>query len=677
VHPRLKDALRRCLEKHPKRRWQAIGDLRVEIEQILANPVAVAAPSPAVPARSSLLAMLPYVAAAAIVSGAAVWFLKPATPRQAPAIVRFDVDVPTQTQPLRGLGRPLIALSRDGRFVAYNTVGGVRLRSMDTLTSRVIPGTEMPVTSIFFSPDGNWLGYWSAGAGTLQKISVSGGAPVTIAPAMNPFGVSWGFDDNLLFAQVDGIWRVAAGGGTPQRVIPIKESAAVDLPSLLPDGKTILYSLTRAQGANRWDQGEIIAQRPGGQPKVLVRGGSAATYVPTGHLLYAVGNVLYAIAFDAAALATSGGPVPVVNGVQRAVAPDVNSSSANYGVSDGGSLAYLNEVPGTTAQQNTLGIVDRTGAVRSLDVPRAEYRNPRVSPDGRQIAVETAADDGRSVIWVYDLSGSSAIRRLTQDGNNTRPVWTPDSKRIAFGSDRQKPYGIYWQPADGSGLPERLTTAEDGYLQYPESFSPDGKVLSFARVKPPLGQSSWGLYTVPLDSGDRKPQLFYDLPNSNEFGSQFSPDGKWIAYASNAVADQQADPSALTGFAIYVQPYPPTGVKYQITQTGGAWPIWSSNGRELLYRLQGTSATGTTPKIYSVSITTQPTPVFTAEHPLPIQGFQPVINYREYDVLPNGRGLVMVLAATAGGTTASASAHISTVLNWVEELKTRVPTKPR
>jgi Tol biopolymer transport system component len=185
------------------------------------------------------------------------------------------------------------------------------------------------------------------------------------------------------------------------------------------------------------------------------------------------------------------------------------------------------------------------------------------------------------------------------------------------------------------------------------------------------------LYTLQLDARDRKPKLFYDLPNSNEFGSQFSPDGKWIAYASNAVADQQADPNALRGFAIYVQPYPPTGVKYQITQTGGAWPIWSSNGHELLYRLQGTTATGATPRIYSVSITTQPTPVFTAEHQLPIQGFQPVINYREYDVLPNGRGLVMVLQGSAAGTAAASTARISTVLNWVEELKTRVPSKPR
>jgi Tol biopolymer transport system component len=407
---------------------------------------------------------------------------------------------------------------------------------------------------------------------------------------------------------------------------------------------------------------------------VLVTGGSDAVYVPTGHLVYAVGNVLYAIAFDAARLRTSGSPVPIVTGVQRAIAPDVNSASANYGVSSRGTLVYLSGTAGAGTQQSILGVVDRNGSVRMLDVPKAQYRNPRVSPDGRQVAVESVGEDDEhgAAIWVYDLSGTSAIRRLTQDANSARPVWTPDGKRIAFGSDREKAYGIYWEPSDGSGLPERLTTAEDGYVEFPESFSPDGRVLSLAKVKTPLGQSSWGLYTLRLDSGDRTPQVFYDLPNSNEFGSQFSPDGKWIAYASNGSADRGADPTALRGFAIYVQPYPPTGAKYQITQTGGAWPVWSSNGRELLYRLQGNNGT---PKIYSVSITTVPTPMFTEAHALPIQGFQPVINYREYDALPNGRGLVMVLPAGSSATGAAPDAHIDVVLNWFDELKSRIPTK--
>jgi serine/threonine protein kinase len=136
-----------------------------------------------------------------------------------------------------------------------------------------------------------------------------------------------------------------------------------------------------------------------------------------------------------------------------------------------------------------------------------------------------AGDVGQNVVWVYDLAGTSTIRRLTQEGNNSRPVWTPDGKRIAYGSDREKAPGIYWQLADGSGLPERLTTAEDGSVHFPQSFSPDGKVLSFANVRG-QGAASWGLWTMRLDASERKPELFYDSPNSNEFGAEFSPDGK-------------------------------------------------------------------------------------------------------------------------------------------------------
>jgi hypothetical protein len=284
--------------------------------------------------------------------------------------------------------------------------------------------------------------------------------------------------------------------------------------------------------------------------------------------------------------------------------------------------------------QSTLGIVDLDGVVRRLPVPPADYRSPRVSPDGRQLAVETIAENGQSIIWVYDLSGKTAIRRLTQEGNNTHPIWTRDGKRVAYGSDREKAYGIYWQLADGSGLPERLTTAEEGIQHFPESWSPDGRVLSFGAIRLPLGSRSWSLWTISMDSAEKRPTLFYDVPSLNEFGSAFSPDGEWIAYATNEAP-----------FGIYVQPYPPTGVKYEISRTGGAWPVWSPSGGELFYRLN----TANVPKIKAVTITTKPVLGFTNDKDLPIQGFLPVTNYREYDIMVGGKEFIMVfpLAQTA------------------------------
>ena len=665
--PRLTDAIRRCLEKNPKRRWQAVGDLRVELEQILADPtVGVAVTSP----RASRRTLAVAVAATALVAASTAWFLKPAPAAEPKPIVRFDFELP-RSQTLRNVGRAVVAFSRDGRHYAYNAANGVYLRPLDALESRLIPGTEAPLINPFFSPDGDWIAYWSPNGRVLQKMSIRGGAPVALATSGPLLGASWGRDGNILFGQADSIQRVSADGGTPSAVITPPAGDIPYGPSLLPDGKTILYSVTRASGPTRWDVAEIVAQQPGGVPKVLVRGGSDALYVETGHLVYAVGDVLYGIAFDPAALETRGGPVPLVTGLQRAAAPQINSASANVGISDRGALVYLGQLAGLATPESTLGITDRAGGVKLLGVPRGNYRSPRLSPDGRQLAVETITDTNQNVIWVYDLSGTAALRRLTQEGNNTRPVWSADGKRIAYGQTAEKGAGIFWQLADGSGLPERLTTAPDGYWDVPESFAPDGKVLSFARVRPPLTADSWSLWTLRLDAAEKKPEVFFDLPNSNEFGSTFSPDGKWIAYASNA------DPNpanASTRFAIYVQPYPATGVKYEVTQTGGAWPVWAAGGRELIYRLN--TQEGSAPRLNAVTITTMPAPAFTSEKALPVQGFQPATNYREYDAFKDGR-MVIVFPAAREQNAVVPAPRIHTILNWTEELKARVPSASR
>jgi eukaryotic-like serine/threonine-protein kinase len=672
IHPRIRELIQRCLEKDPKARWQAIGDVRVEIERILASGefTAPAESGAVLTSKARVRLLAPWTVAAALLAAAAVWAFKPVPPPDPRPIVRFEYLIPGGVnQAFRNTGRPIVTFSPDGRHFIYNTVGGVYLRSLDSLSGRLIPGTENALANPISSPDGEWVAYWVAEGqpGTLRKIGIAGGAPVTIGPASNPFGASWGKDGTILFAQPEGIMRVSSDGGTPQMVIKTKDGEQAYGPSMLPDGKTVLYSVTRVRGGTRWDQAEIVAQAIGSSaPAVLLRGGSDARYVPTGHLVYAVGDVLFAVAFDLSKLQVKGGPVPIVTGVQRASAAAQATGAANFGFSDRGTLVYLNSTAAPAAIQTTVGIVDRNGAIHRLDVPPAVYRNPRVSPDGRQIAVETISDTGQSIIWVYDLAGGKAIRRLTQDGNNTRPAWTRDGKKIAYSSDREKPSGIFLQPADGSGLPERLTSAEENYAHFPESWSPDGRVLSMAVVHLPAGGSSWALWTLSLDDPGKKPKLFYDVPTSNEFGSNFSPDGKWIAYASNEGPDVQ--------FGIYVQPYPPTGVKYQISRSGGAWPVWAPNGAELIYRLSN-AAPNAAVKLNAVSITTKPVPAFTSEKELSIQGFVPVTNNREYDMMPNGKEFVMVFPAGQQATAPPPQPRIHVVVNWFEELKARVPNR--
>jgi Tol biopolymer transport system component len=664
LHPRLHETIQRCLEKDPKRRWQAIGDVRMEIERILATGGVMApAAGMTLTPNAKLRLLLPWLATAILVAVAATWLLKPAPPPDPRPLARFDYELPEE-QAFRNTGRQVVAFSPDGRHFVYNTTRGLFLRSMDSLAARLIPGTEDNMSNPFFSPDGEWVAYYSIGGAELRKITIAGGAPVTIGPAANgPFGAAWGTDGTILFAQPAGIMRVSADGGTPELVMKTKEGELAHGPSMLPDGRTILYTLTRAQGPTRWDQAEIVAQSIGSaEPKVVLRGGSDARYITTGHLVYAVGDVLFAVPFDVDKLAVKSGPVPMIQGVQRATTPGGNTAAANYGFTNRGALVYVNAVAQAAASHSTLGIVDRNGVVRRLDLPPNNYRSPRVSPDGRRVAVETIAENGQSIIWVYDLSGNTAIRRLTQEGYNTRPIWTRDSKSIAYGSDREKAHGIYLQRADGSGLPERLTTAEVGIQHFPESWSPNGQVLAFAATLE--GVTNWALWTLAVDTTDKKPALFYDSPNSNEFGSAFSPDGKWIAYASNEGPDAQ--------FGVYVQPYPPTGVKYEISRNGGAWPVWSPSGGELFYRLNVAGGSNNVAKIKAVTITTKPVPAFTSDRDLPIQGFLPVALYREYDILPNGREFVMVFPVAQTAAAAPRRLRIHIVLNWFEELKARV-----
>jgi serine/threonine-protein kinase len=662
VNPKVEEILQRCLEKDPKRRWQAIGDVRMEIERVLASGELNAPRAQKAQSNWRMTGLL--VAAAIVVAAVATWLLKP-MPKDPRPITRFDFELP-EDHVLRNTGRAVVAVSPDGRRFVYNTTRGLFIRSMDTLASRLVPGTEEALVNPFFSPDGEWVAYQATTTNELKKISITGGAPVSLTrTSALLFGASWGDDGNILFGQTEGIMQVSQNGGEPKVVIKTKPGEAAFGPSLLPDGKTILYCLTRSNGIGRWDQGDIVAQRiDSSDSKVLLRGGCDAQYVSTGHLVYAVGNVLFAVPFDARALEVKGGPVPLITGTARATGPAISTGTANYGISKAGALVYLNAVATQPSTQGVLAIVNRDGAIRRLDVPPADYRHPRISPDGQNVTVESVAENGQSIVWIYNLSGKTAIRRLTQDGNNTRPIWTSNSKKIVYGSDREKPQGIFWQPADGSGVPERLTSAEDGFVHYPESWSPKEDVLSFAVARIPLGGSSWGVWTLNLN-GDRKPTVFYDVPTSNEFGSVFSPDGKWIAYASNNTGTNESNQ-----FGIYVQPYPPKpGVKYEISRNGGAWPVWSPLAGELFYRLNVGEGNA---RIKAVNVTMSP-PGFTSDRDLPIRGFIQVTNYRDYDVMPNGKDFLMVYSAgTQTQSAAPPRPRINIVLNWAEELKNRV-----
>ena len=279
------------------------------------------------------------------------------------------------------------------------------------------------------------------------------------------------------------------------------------------------------------------------------------------------------------------------------------------------------------------------------------YRIPRLSPDGSRLVVEATSDEGRD-IWVYDLAGDTQIRRLTLEGDNRRPIWTPDGERVTFASDREEMPGIYWQVADGSGVPERLTTVEEGTVHWPESWSPDGETLSFSVVS----GGDAAVWTLSRDSGT-VPEVFVDEPESIIRSSAFSPDGKWLAYHSNESGSVE----------VFVQPFPSTGAKHRITQQGGSAPLWSLDGHELFY-LNG-------PRMMRIDITTDAAFAFGNEQVLGMQGFLRFgEGIRSYDITPDGQRFLMIFPQGETDSTAASTQRINVVQNWFEELKMLVPT---
>ncbi|MCH8818968.1 MAG: PD40 domain-containing protein [Acidobacteria bacterium] len=230
---------------------------------------------------------------------------------------------------------------------------------------------------------------------------------------------------------------------------------------------------------------------------------------------------------------------------------------------------------------------------------------------------------------VYDLTGDTAIQQLTFEDNNHRPAWTPDSQRITFSSDRDGTMSLYWMPADGNGVAECLTTAEEGTSHWMGSWSPDGELIVF-NVQRDL-TTDWDIWTLSMD--DHEAQSLYDTPGTVYYGAELSSNGEWLAYG--------AGPNNLA-VDIYVEPFPPTGSRRKISQDGGYWPLWSSEGSELFYR-PISSTSGVT--LRSVDIVTEPAFAFSNEQTLPIQGFTVVSFYRDYDMSPDGEQLLMVFPA--------------------------------
>ena len=599
LHPRLRETVERCLEKRVSERYQDIGDAKADIEKVLADPNGVIVQSDA-QVVSKPQSKLPWVAAVVtgvVISGVAVWILKPVFLEVGP-VVRFPFVLP-EGQAFSGTGTTMVGVSADGTRLAY-VAGQIYLRDLDEMESRALEGTA-GAASPTFSPDNQFLAYYSVGEQQLKRIAVSGGASVTITDDVrNVYGLNWHRDDSLLFAQTEGVVEVSARDGALDLLIAARDGEALSSPQVLPGDEWVLFATTTAMGLNRWNEAQIVLESLESQVRVeLGLVGSHARYVPTGHIVYALDNDLLAVTFDLESLQVTSGPISIAEGVRRGGNPAFRSDTANYDVSASGTLVYL---PGSviSVDESGLALVDRNGLSEPLDVPPANYTAPRVSPDGTQLAV-SSIELGGSIIWVYDLLGERELRPLAFEGENRDPIWTPDGDSLTFSSLRDGGVSLFQMRADGTGGQRRLTMADVGVLHAPESYSPDGR-LSFRQS---VG-GDWSVWTLSSEEG-ALPELFKDTPGSTERGSMFSPDGDLIAYFSNEFGSAR----------IYIEPFPPTGGRFQITQTGtNVWPLWAPQGDELIYHdppLQ----------LMSVDIDTAPSVTWGSPRELPIQTFNP------------------------------------------------------
>jgi serine/threonine-protein kinase len=639
---RVRVLLQRCLQRDVRQRLQAMGDARISLEEVL-SAAPEGTPSLAVlgrPTKRRWLWVTAGIAALLLAGGVAGWVLKPLPEPAAKPVTRFTITLPSGQQ-LAELAQPALVLSADGSQLAYiattqSSFRQIYLRKIDNTEAKPIPGTEGAIYA-FFSPDGQWLAFFAEGK--LRKISVSGGTAQTLADAVNPRGGSWGREGTIVFNNLgSGLVQVSDQGGIAQPLAPKRAPIPGEIgflwPEFLPSSKAVLFSMLAPSPG-------IGVQSVGtGELRNLVQGQPASVprYLPSGHLVFAQQGNLMAVPFDLARLQIIGGAVPVVQGVMEISLP----AASQYSVSDTGSLVYVSGGPQMT--DSRLVWVSRNGAEQPLAAPVRDYDQPRLSPDGRRVALNLGGGIEGNQVWLYDLARDTLSRFSFGGSSNQWPAWTPDGKRIAFQSSGH----IVWQMADGSGGLERLTDTSN--FEVPFSWAPDGPRLTFVNLT-----SGTGDEVCVLNVSDRKTQCFLQTQGFND-APQFSPDGHWLAYASDESGRRE----------IYVQPYPGPGGKWQISLDGGTEPLWNRNGRELFYR--------DADKMMAVDIGTQPG--FALGKPRQLFEGQYLKNGAtyarpNYDVSPDGQRFLMLKPVEQKQ---SGPTEINVVLNWTEELSRLVPT---
>ncbi len=641
----LPHTVRKMLAKDPDRRYQHVSDVRIDLEELTSDaadssfgvqPAGQEAtttpgwwrhPIPSVAIGLLILLM-------GVLLGFLLWNPDYDEQRSRP-VTRFSIVLPDgETIP----AAPSLALSPDGTQVVYaaarDDTQQLYLRATDQLEASPIPGTEGGWAP-FFSPDGKWVGFFTdpkRATGELKKVSLLGGDPLTICEVGVGRGGSWGENDRIIFGKWDGLWRVSSSGGTPE---PLIEEGRIKWPQILPGGREVLFQIdqeTPSIGVLSLDTG---------QQRILVDRCTKGRYVSTGHLLCAQGSSLLAAPFDLDSLEVQGPAVPVLDDVWMAAWGAVP-------IAESGALAYVSGLPDP---EDGLVWVDRRGVEESFVETQMQLFQPRLSPDGKRLAITGIKEGRQQAIWTCEIERCLLTPVTTLSAQSPvwsrppqSPVWSrPNGTRLFFAQKTVGGRDIWWIPTDGRGQAEQLF--ERGHAQIPGACSPDGKVLAFSERDE---GGDFDLFTLQLDGGS-KPEPFH-ATQFHELRPVFSPDGLWIAFTSNRSGS----------FNVYVKRYPAKGLSIPISTDGGSFPRWAPDGKEIFFR----DGEHTMEHMMAVSVQRQPS--FRVGKPRVFTSG----SYRgDYDIAPDGRRFLMIKASTQESAT-----QIHVVLNWIEELKRLVPT---
>jgi serine/threonine protein kinase/Tol biopolymer transport system component len=610
--------MRLCLEKDLHKRRQAVGDVRIDLEQIQKQ----ADDFPIQRARSM---RSPWIVSAAALLVASLFAIPAARhlleiPQ---AEMRLQIVTPSSPAPLE------FALSPDGRYVVVVASGDgaqrLWLRALDRAEAQPIMGTE-GADFPFWSADGRSIGYFASGR--LYRIELSGGRPQALANAPAARGGAWNANGTIVFAATNGpLMRVSASGGEPAVVTRIDSPRQTShrWPQFLSDGRHFLfYSQGTAEAA-----GIYLASLDGGEPKRLLASNIAATYLSPDHILYMRQGSLVAQRLDITHGQLMGEPIVIADVV--AVATGINRGG--FSASANGRIAYR-----AIAPNRQLAWFDRTGKPLggAGDADSNDASSPELSPDSRRVLIHRTAQNNTD-IWIRDLVRNSLIRFTVNQAIHQLPLWSPDGTQIAYLSSQAGPGNLYAKPSNGVGQEKLLWATPNN--KAPQDWSKDGRFLMYVEVDPKSANDLWA-----LDLMERKPRAIANTPFDEKMG-QFSPNGRWVAYATNESGR----------FEVVVQSFPDPSEKSQVSTNGGTAPRWSADSKELYFiapdghlMVARITSAGTTVESGS------PQSLF----PTRLTG-SGIIQFKpEYAVSSDGRFLINEPVEESGAST------ITLILNW-------------